>query len=150
MAKKTKEELKEQLKSLKEERKAAKEELRGFEKENKLAKGEDHSGDAKHGKKWAKLNQVVSNKEEKIAKVEASLEETKGEKGSGGFRQKYEYPDDITSAEDKKKYRAKMRAAAKRAEKGESEEKPKKGKDAKEGVKKDKKKVKKEKVEEED
>lgn len=152
---KSKEELKEALSVAKEEAKAAREEKRGFEKENKLAKGEDHSANEKVGKKWTKLNDVVTAKTAKVEKAQAALDEVKKE--STGSRTTYEYPKDVVSPGDRKKYRAAQRAAKKKAAKGEGDAAaPKKSKKSAEApaeeVKAEKKvkKAKKEKVEAED
>jgi hypothetical protein len=109
-------EAKEALAQAKEERKAAKEELRAFEKENDLEKGGDHSAN----KKWAKLNGSLEKKEALIAEIEESMKDLKSEKVARVS--KYEYPEDVVSAADKKKFRAAARAAAKKAAKGETEE----------------------------
>ena len=119
-----KEELKEKLLAAKEEAKAAKEERRAFEKENKLAKGEDHSGNKDFGKKWTKINETVKSKQEKVDKIQSQLDAEKAATASS--RTTYTYPDDVRTAADRKKYRAKARAAKKRAEKGEAEPKEKK------------------------
>jgi hypothetical protein len=121
---KNKEELKEKMTAAKEELKAAKEERRAFEKENKLAKGEDHSGNKDFGKKWAKINETVKSKQEKVDKIQGDLDEVKAATASS--RTTYTYPDDVKTAADKKKFRAKARAAKKRAEKGEAEPKAEK------------------------
>jgi hypothetical protein len=107
------------LSAAKEERKAAKEELRAFEKEHGLAKGEDHAGDEKNGKKWAKLKKVVDSKDEAVNDIEESMKELKSEKTIRPS--KYEYPADVVTAADKKKWRAKQRTAAKKKDKGDEE-----------------------------
>lgn len=108
------------LASKKDELSAAKEELKAFEKENKLSKVEDKGAHEKHGKKWSKLNEVVENLENSKKEIESWLKDNKpkGEK-KGGFKPsgKYDYPEGLSEAE-KKKFRAKARAAAKREEKG--------------------------------
>lgn len=115
MAKRSKEDVKALLTSTKEELNVAKGEKRTFEKENKLAKDTDHSEDAKHGKRWAKLASLVTKKEEAVGKLREELEGLKVEKTARVST--YEYPKDVVTAGDKKKFRAAARAAAKRAEK---------------------------------
>ena len=133
MAKKTKAELKEDLKAVKEELSVAKTEKKNFEKSSKLEKGGDHSADPKHGKKWTRLNAMVVKKTEEVEKLQAAITEAKGE--AINRPSKYEYPADVLTAGDKKKYRAAQRAAAKKAAKGEAE--PKEGKKAKKDKKKE-------------
>ena len=116
MGKKTKAELKEDLKAAKEELTVAKTEKRDFEKSNKMAKDTDHSEDAKHGKKWKRLNDMVAKKESAVEKIKADIAEAKPEKTERAS--KYEYPADVVTAADKKKYRAAARAAKAKAEKG--------------------------------
>jgi hypothetical protein len=148
--KKTKEELKSALESSKEELTVAKGELKTFEKTNGLEKGGDHSKNEKFGKKWQKIKDTVTKKEKTVEGIRAELAELKAEKAPRTV--KYEYPKDVVSAEDKKKYRTKMRAAAKKAEKGETtkaskgEKAPKeeKGKSEEKGSNKKKKKESKE------
>jgi hypothetical protein len=111
-------EAKEALTAAKESKKSAKQELKAFEKENELASGEDHSGDAKHGKRWSKLKKAVDSAEAKVTDIEGEMEGLKSAKVDRPS--KYEYPADVVTALDKKKYRAKMRAAAKKADKGDA------------------------------
>ena len=138
MAKKTRDQLKEDLKAAKEEAAVAKSEKRDFEKENKLAKGEDHSKDAKLGKKWTKLNEMQAKKDKAVNDIRTALEDAKPEKKERVSR--YEYPLNEAGKEmdasEKKKYRAKMRAAAKKAdkEKAGGEKKSKKADKAKEST----------------
>lgn len=111
---KNKAEAKEALATAKEERKAAFAELRAFEKENSLAKGEDHSA-SKVGKKWAKLKAAY---DKKVTASDAIEEAMKGLKSEPTVRpSKYTYPADCVTAADKKKFRAAARAAAKKGDK---------------------------------
>jgi hypothetical protein len=113
-------EAKKALETAKEESAAAKQELRAFEKENKLEKGGDHSSN----KKWSKLNKAYTAKQAEVEEIREALKEVKGPRKERVS--KYEYPAEAKTAADKKKWRAKMRAEAKRAEKG---DKPAKKKD---------------------
>lgn len=138
---KSRKELKEALGSAKEEYTVAKNELRTFEKENSLAKGEDHSG-SKVGKKWKGMNEMVQKKskakEEAQAAYDAAPKEAKAARAV-----KYTYPADCTSATDKKKFRAAARTKAKKDAKGGDAKATTKGAtDTTEVVKKKKKKVK--------
>lgn len=156
--KKTRAELKEDLKAVKEEAKVARQEKRDFEKTNKLEKGADHSGDAKNGKKWIKLNDMVTKKEKQVEDAQKQYDEAKPEKVARVS--KYDYPlSEATgkemTADEKKKYRTKARAAAAKAAKGETEgtkksSKKKEGKKEEKKGKSDKKKLKPKKVEEAD
>lgn len=133
-------EAKEALSSAKEEKKAAFSELRAFEKENELAKGGDHSKDAKVGKKWNKLNETYQKKKASVEELEGAVKETKSDKTAR--KTVYDYPADIKTAGEKKKYRAKMRAEKKRAAKGDKTaengtEKKASKKDKKKGKKKE-------------
>jgi hypothetical protein len=127
MAKKTRAEIKEDLKAAKEELKVAKTEKRDFEKSSKLAKDTDHSGDAKHGKRWTKLNDMVVKKTTQVENLQKAVDEAKPE--TTVRPSKYDYPADVVSALDKKKYRTAQRAAAKKKAKAEAD--PKKEKKAK-------------------
>ena len=129
---KNKAEAKEALGTAKEERKAAQSELRAFEKENSFEKGGDHSGN----KKWAKLKATVDKKAQAEEAIKTAMQSLKSERTPRPS--KYTYPADCVSAADKKKYRAKMRAAAKSGDK-----KAKKEKKGKEGKKEKSKKEKK-------
>lgn len=128
----------------KEIRSSAKEERKAYAKENGLSIKEDHSGDKKHGKKWKQFTDAISAADAQIENAENWVKENKPKKSGGGNRaSKYEYPSDIVSADDKKKYRAKMRAEAKRTEKEETKKSSKKSKEeAEKAPKKKSKKVK--------
>lgn len=129
---KTYEQAQEELASAKATRKECNEAMAEFLKENKLKKGEDYSGhsDEKIAKKWKKL---AAAQTEARAAVTAAEEAEKALKPKAERASKYEYPEDVVTADDRKKYRAKMRNAAKAAEAGEKPaKKEKKAKDAEE------------------
>lgn len=116
----------------KEEYDTAKGELKAFMKENKLSKDEDHSEHEKHGKKYSKLKATADAAKKKVEAIDAWLSDEKpgkeGKKGGAPREVKYEYPEGMTDAE-KKKFRAKARAAANKPakeEKAEGESKKKK------------------------
>lgn len=113
MSKKTREELKAELASNKEELGVAKEELKAFEKANSLKKGEDHSANAKVGKKWTKLNDMVTKKTKAVEDARAAVTAAKPEAKTRETN--YVYPKEIETAADKKKFRAKARAEKKKA-----------------------------------
>jgi hypothetical protein len=143
MAKKTYAEVKEQLASQKDEAKQAKKDLNKFCKENKLEADKEHPDN----KKWVKLKTLVEKTQKAVEDSEKWLEENKDKKESTPRASKYEYPADVVTAADKKKFRAQARAAANKKTKGESGEgsskKDKKAKTDKEGKEgKDKKKKK--------
>jgi len=133
----SKAELKDARTAAKEEYTVAKDEQRAFEKENGLAKGEDHSGDKKVGKKWKTMNDMTEKKKAAYEAAKTAYEEAPKEKVER--ESKYAYPDDVKTAADKKKYRAKMRADAKKAEKEEGKEKTGKKKDKGEKAEKEQK-----------
>jgi hypothetical protein len=118
----------------------AKKALKAFLKENEI-KDVEAIEDAKLSKKYNKFQTAV---EEANAELDATNEEVKAlrpKKENPAFAKKYEYPEGITTAEDKKKYRTKLRRDAKKAVEAESEEsadKPvkesKKAKKVEEGV----------------
>jgi len=111
-------------------------ERKAYATEFKLKSKEDHSEDPKHGKKW----KAFLTAEEKLRKERDQIKEwmsgNKPAKEKKERNLKYEYPVDCTSDNDKKKYRAKMRAAANKEEKGET--KKAKSKEGKTEEKKDK------------
>lgn len=122
------EEAKENLSTTKEELQVSKDEIKSYRKENKLEKDTDYSEDPKHGKTWKKLAKAVSSKEETIAEIRTWMEENKPKKEKVQRESKYEYPEDCTSEDDRKKFRAKKRREAASAEKEAAE--PKKEKKA--------------------
>jgi len=141
MAKISKDEAKAAVKTAKEGYKAARGEQRAFEKEHSLEKDVDHSGNEKQGKRWTKLSDRTKAAQEKVDKAEKALEEVKA---SGGSRRTtYDYPADVKTAADRKKFRTQQRAIKKKKEKGDEPKKEKKV----EKVEGEKKKVKKEKTE---
>lgn len=102
-----------------------------FAKENGLnPKGKGNGDHETHGKAWKKLQKAFTEAKEAD---EAAQTVAKGLKPKTERVMKYEYPADVTTDADKKKFRTKMRAAAAKEAKGEtSEEKaPKKDKKAK-------------------
>lgn len=115
---KNKAELKEALSAIKEELKVAKSEKRDLEKASKLEKDTDHSENPKVGKKWTRLNEMVTKKQKALDAAQASYD---GASKEPTIRKTvYEYPKDVITAVDKKKYRTAARAAAKKAAKGEA------------------------------
>lgn len=116
------EESQDTVKSVKAEINEAKKALTTYFKENKLKKNEDYSEDKKHGKKISRLEKAVEKAQEKLKTVKEAS------KGTGTRATKYEYPDDITTAAQRKKYRQEQRALAK----GDKPKKAKKEKPAKE------------------
>lgn len=114
----------EALREVKEAIAAGREEMTEFLKTNKLKRNKDYSADKTHGKAFKairnKIDELVVKKDELTAKLKAL--KPKKERSL-----KYEYPADVLG--DKaamRKYRAKMRTKAAKAEGSEGEEKPKK------------------------
>lgn len=108
-------------------RKDARTVLDKFMADNGLKAKKDHSDDKKHGKEFKKLRQVWLDAKESQEKAE---EAAKALKPQTARKVKYEYPDDVVTSEDKKKYRATARAKAAKEAKGESTDaKPAKKKD---------------------
>jgi hypothetical protein len=120
MAKKTYAERKEELTSLKEDAKQARKDFKNFCKEAKLDPEADSAADAKHGKKWTKLKALVDKTAKAVTETETWLTENKEKKERTERASKYTYPPEITTAADKKKYRAQQRAAANKKDKGEA------------------------------
>ena len=134
--------VKDELIKAKNDLKDKKKEVVKFRKANKI-KASETPEDNKLAKTLEKLKAAMESQEEVVNDLK---EKAKAEKGTKGPRTKYDYPKikdeesgeerEMTAAE-KKKYRAKMRAEKKKAEKGETpkaskkEEKPKKGKKGK-------------------
>lgn len=132
------ESLEAKLKSLSEEKAA-------YYKENGLKVGKDYANDKKHGAYITKITKAIKEVEEAIKEIKGSVKEAAGEikKSAKKIKEavksvasKYEYPADVVTAEQKKKYRRDMRAAAAKAAKGETKPKkeakqPKKGKEEK-------------------
>src|SRR5690606_8121133 len=131
------------IETTKDELSVAKSELKEFLKSNKLSSKEDHSEDPKHGKKYRKYKDLIAKKEQQIQDAKDWIRDNK----PAVIRPtKYEYPEDCVTEKDKKKFRARMRAEAKRAEAGE-QPKEKKAKTAKKDKAESKKSNKKEKTE---
>ena len=135
----------------KEELELAKADLKSFCKENGLEKGVDHSEHEKHGKRFSKIQGIITKKEGIIADINAAIEEFKtsgkkakeGKSTSSGRLTKYEYPADCVTDLDKKKFRAAARrgtAPAAGEGTGEGKKKSKKSEAPKEEGKKGKKK----------
>jgi hypothetical protein len=115
MAKKmTYDEAKEQLVNLRGDLKDARTALRDFLKENKLKRGVDHSNHEtkKIAQKFKSLNKKITDFEAKKTELQTFIKENKPK---AVRESKYNYPPEIESALDKKKFRARMRAQAKRA-----------------------------------
>lgn len=119
MAKKTYAEVKESLPGLKDEAKQAKKDLKSFLKSNSLEEGKEYPDN----KKWVKIKGLVDKTAKAVTDAEAFMAENKEKKEGKPRSTKYEYPAEITTAAEKKKYRAQQRSAAKAAEKGEKTEK---------------------------
>ncbi len=154
------EEAKDFIASTKEELKTAKGELKELRKSLGL-KGDATPENPKDAKKVEKLSSLIEKKEKAIEEAQAWLKENKPKKSKEPRALKYDYPEDCTTADQKKKFRQEQRAAAKRAEKaaakGEKAEKGESKKDKKakaaaeeEPSKKDKKKKDKKKSSDED
>lgn len=102
----------------------------------KLATDKGLNGKADHSKnedkafvkEYKPLRQVWLDAKAAEAEAEAAMKKLKP---SSARNSKYDYPEDVVTAEDKKKHRAKMRAAANKKEKGETPAKPAKDKKAK-------------------
>lgn len=135
--------------------KEAKTALTDYYKKNKLKRDEDYTDDAKHGTKVARLQKEVDKKETTLEAIQEQLEaltpkgkkkpsaaaavreeEAKGKpkkekKASEPRNTKYEYPENCVTPDEKKKYRIKMRNAAKGKEEkpGKEEKKAKPGKE---------------------
>lgn len=107
MAKTSHEELVKQLEAAKATHTEAKEALKDFRTENEIKKGTDPSEvTGKAGKEYGKLVKAA----EKAAEAYEKLKEAEKENRPRKERQsKYEYPADVVTAEDRKKYRTKMR-----------------------------------------
>lgn len=98
----------------KEELRTAKGEFKEFRKENKL-KADTEPEDPKLAKQYGKLSKAVEAAEEAY---NTAAEEAKKLKPAVTRASQYEYPEGMT-AQEKKRFRAKARAAARKAAKGE-------------------------------
>ena len=124
--------------------KEAKAALTNYFKENKLKKTEDYTEDPKHGKKVTRLESKVDKYSDELNDINEAIKKLKPgkEKSSEPKKLKYDYPPEIKTAEQKKKYRieqrklakagtaeeAKPAKASKKVVEVEAEEAPKKGK----------------------
>lgn len=115
---KTYEEALEQVKNLKETLAEERTALREFKSENNIKRGKEPE-DEKVAAKLLKLNEAVDKTRESIDEAKVAAKELKPRKERVT---KYDYPDDVTTDADKKKYRAKMRREKTKAEKGEGKE----------------------------
>lgn len=110
-------EVKEKLGRAKERLAEAKDALSKFAKENGLKKGEDHSNneDAKVAKGYKKVKAELEEASGRVDKYSAMYKEAKKSSGGGaGIKAKYNYPKEVKTGDDKKKYRAETRAKAKK------------------------------------
>lgn len=112
------EKLLEELEAAKTARKAARGNLNDFLAEKKLKKV-DHSNheDPKIAKAYNKLVAEVDKARANVEKLEVEVKESKPAPVKRAA--KYNYPDDCTSKEDRKKFRATERAELRRVEKAE-------------------------------
>lgn len=104
-----------ELSSLKEELEVAKTELKDFLKANKLKRDEDHSAhaDKKIAKGFKAVSEAVATKQ---ARKDKLVEFMKANKPAPEAREsKYNYPAEVQTTLDKKKFRATMRSNAKKA-----------------------------------
>lgn len=104
------------LAAVKSELTAKRDEFQAWLKTNKLGRAKDYSDDKKYGKKYTEFQTAINELTAKREELESASKPAKGSK-RGGFTAKYEYPADVVTAEQKKAYRVKQRAAAKKAEK---------------------------------
>lgn len=126
--------------------KAAKTKLTDYFKENGLKRNEDYSKDKKHGKEIEKLENRVDKRSKELEAINEAVKsfdlknkkpgKTKDEKGEKAPSKnlKYEYPDNITTPDARKKYRIEQRklSAGDTGTGGAKPNKPKKGKATKE------------------
>lgn len=101
--------------------KDAKAALATYFKENKLKKTEDYSEDAKHGKKVSRLESKIDKYSEELITINEAVKgfkPGKAKKESAPKNLKYDYPDDVKTAEQRKKYRIAARKAAGGGEEG--------------------------------
>ena len=95
--------------------KEAKAALTNYFKENKLKKTEDYTEDPKHGKKVTRLESKVDKYSDELNDINEAIKKLKPgkEKSSEPKKLKYDYPPEIKTAEQKKKYRIEQRKLAK-------------------------------------
>ena len=115
-----------QQKEAKDAVKTAKQAQTDYFNDNKLKKNQDYTKDKKHGKKVISLSKEVKKAMATLENINTKVDsfekdkkdskkgkekEKKAKSGSAaGARTKYEYPPDVTSSSDKKKYRQMMRS----------------------------------------
>lgn len=115
--------------------KDAQKRLEAYFQENKLDPTKDYSKDKKHGKKIKELVAIINVNQDKVtdaAPKEGPNRKPKGEKK--GATSKYDYPlvdGKEMTADEKKKYRTKMRNASKGTEKAANKEAKKEKSEAK-------------------
>jgi len=123
-----------ELNAAKEAKKTARGQFTGFCLKEKCSQKEAPK-DKKVKAEWTKLHDDYKAHKAIVEKLE---EEEKSLRPKKERAVKYEYPADCTSAADKKKYRAKMRAAAKGEDKAAKKAKSSKGEKKDKAGKKDK------------
>ena len=97
--------------------KEAKVALKTYFQENKLKMTEDYSEDPKHGKKVTRLEAKVDKYSDELNDINEAVKKFKPNSGKNksegkGGNLKYEYPDDIKTPEQRKKYRIEQRKLA--------------------------------------
>lgn len=97
--------------------KEAKAALKSYFSENKLKMAEDYSDDPKHGKKVMRLESKVDKYSDELNDINEALKKMKPGKakasGEGKAKNlKYDYPEDVKTAEQRKKYRIEQRKLA--------------------------------------
>jgi hypothetical protein len=127
MAKLTFEQATEAVVAAKAVRSASRKAVDDFVAANGLKTKKDHSEDPKHGKAFSKLHKQWKKDKEAHEEAEKAAKALKPQVERAS---KYEYPADVVTADDKKKFRAKMRTAAKNDGKPAKEAKPAKEKKA--------------------
>lgn len=111
----TAEEAEQKLASAKTKLQEAKDKFIGFCKKNGLKKEDDASNheDEKIAKAWKKLKAEMVEAADRVEKYQALYKQSK-KKNLPVKAAKYSYPKDVTSGEDKKKYRQLVRSKAKK------------------------------------
>lgn len=110
-------EVKEKLGRAKERLAEAKDAVSKFAKENGLKKGEDHSNneDPKIAKGYKKVKAEMDEAAGRVDKYTSMYKDSKkSSSGVAGVKAKYNYPKEVKTGDDKKKYRAETRAKAKK------------------------------------
>lgn len=108
--------------------KVAKSALTDYFTKNKLKRNEDYTDDAKHGSKIQRLQKEINKASDTLSAINDQVAALKPGKGKVGREMKYEYPADCKTAEQRKKYRIKMRKEAEGANKPKKESTKKAGK----------------------